>query len=305
MWKPSIGYPRFPPSSPWDPGPGHTALPTPGQERDSHPQACCGGSTVVVEVGHDPCSAQSLGRMSSALGPLGGRVRSSERRWCSRGAQRGRARRAFGALRPTWRWLNGGQHVRDAGIIPSLFFHRRLPLPFICELLKDMKPSSLKLYLEQRLEAADAEQEITQRELDWESCYLCHTLLKLANIVVAAKKISLNKCIYLQKLCIQLNKHIINNIRENPVIMYRSKLKDLATYNYIRWQDMLFEDPRKSLRFDSQALRGFCSRSPGQLFTVWVFVPLYLKFSVLAGFTPMSTVRAFVLGVVASLHLNS
>ncbi|XP_063301633.1 protein FAM178B [Pelobates fuscus] len=131
---------------------------------------------------------------------------------------------------------------KDTG---PLLWVENLQLPFICELLKDMKPSSLKLYLEQRLEAADPEKEITQRELDWEACYLCHTLLKLANIVVAAKKISLNKWIYLQKLCIQLNRHIINNIRENPVIMYRSKLKDLATYNYIKWKDMLFEDPRK------------------------------------------------------------
>lgn len=37
----------------------------------------------------------------------------------------------------------------------------------------------------------------------------------------------------------QLDRHISTHIRESPKAMYRTKLKDLATQTYIRWQDLL------------------------------------------------------------------
>lgn len=43
----------------------------------------------------------------------------------------------------------------------------------------------------------------------------------------------------LQLLCMQLDRHISTHIRESPQAMHRTKLKDLATQTYIRWQDLL------------------------------------------------------------------
>lgn len=37
----------------------------------------------------------------------------------------------------------------------------------------------------------------------------------------------------------QLDRHISTHIRESPQAMHRTKLKDLATQTYIRWQDLL------------------------------------------------------------------
>jgi hypothetical protein len=43
----------------------------------------------------------------------------------------------------------------------------------------------------------------------------------------------------LQLLCMQLDRHISTHIRESPQAMHRTKLKDLATQTYIRWQELL------------------------------------------------------------------
>lgn len=43
----------------------------------------------------------------------------------------------------------------------------------------------------------------------------------------------------LQLLCMQLDRHISTHIRESPEAMHRTRLKDLATQTYVRWQELL------------------------------------------------------------------
>ncbi|XP_037057713.1 protein FAM178B-like isoform X2 [Peromyscus leucopus] len=70
-------------------------------------------------------------------------------------------------------------------------------------------------------------------------CYLCHSLLTLAGVVVSSQDITPDQWGELQLLCMQLDRHISTHIRESPQAMHRTKLKDLATQTYIRWQDLL------------------------------------------------------------------
>lgn len=43
----------------------------------------------------------------------------------------------------------------------------------------------------------------------------------------------------LQLLCGQLDRHISTHVRESPQAMHRTRLKDLATQTYVRWQELL------------------------------------------------------------------
>lgn len=43
----------------------------------------------------------------------------------------------------------------------------------------------------------------------------------------------------LRLLCMQLDRHISAHFRESPQAMHRTKLKDLATQTYFRWQELL------------------------------------------------------------------
>ncbi|KAM7318793.1 hypothetical protein ACRRTK_021905 [Alexandromys fortis] len=64
-------------------------------------------------------------------------------------------------------------------------------------------------------------------------------LLTLAGVVVSSQDITPDQWGELQLLCMQLDRHISTHIRESPQAMHRTKLKDLATQTYIRWQDLL------------------------------------------------------------------
>ncbi|XP_040126698.1 protein FAM178B isoform X5 [Ictidomys tridecemlineatus] len=70
-------------------------------------------------------------------------------------------------------------------------------------------------------------------------CYMCHSLLTLAGVVVSSQDITSDQWGELQLLCMQLDRHISTHIRESPQAMHRTKLKDLATQTYIRWQELL------------------------------------------------------------------
>ncbi|KAM4677330.1 protein FAM178B [Discoglossus pictus] len=126
--------------------------------------------------------------------------------------------------------------------IESHFCNETVQLSFLCQLLKYMTPSTLKQQLEKCHRKDDIQDETTetawQSKLDWEACYLCHTLLTLANIVVGTETLTSDTCDVLQRLCTQLDRYV-SNIRENPCILYRSKLKDLATYTHVRWKELL------------------------------------------------------------------
>ncbi|XP_075063424.1 semaphorin-4C isoform X3 [Mixophyes fleayi] len=114
-----------------------------------------------------------------------------------------------------------------------------IQLPFLCQLLKYMKPSALKQQLEQGHTAKDEECQSWQARLDLEAYYLCHTLLTLTNNVVGTEIPSSENLGNLHYLCVNLQRHICSNIRESPMFIYRSKLKNLATYLHVRWKEML------------------------------------------------------------------
>ncbi|KAF5926174.1 hypothetical protein HPG69_011300, partial [Diceros bicornis minor] len=75
--------------------------------------------------------------------------------------------------------------------------------------------------------------------LSLQVCYLCHSLLTLAEVVVSCQDITPDQWGELQLLCMQLDRHINTHIRESPQAMHRTKLKDLAAQTYIRWQELL------------------------------------------------------------------
>uniref|UniRef100_G1QLL8 Family with sequence similarity 178 member B n=1 Tax=Nomascus leucogenys TaxID=61853 RepID=G1QLL8_NOMLE len=72
-----------------------------------------------------------------------------------------------------------------------------------------------------------------------QACYLCHSLLMLAGVVVSCQDITPDQWGELQLLCMQLDRHISTQIRESPQAMHHTMLKDLATQTYIRWQELL------------------------------------------------------------------
>ncbi|XP_075457967.1 uncharacterized protein LOC142495828 isoform X2 [Ascaphus truei] len=126
--------------------------------------------------------------------------------------------------------------------VKSLPLDESLQLSLLFRFIKDMKPSNLKQQLEKERRAEDEQndnQKEWHRDLDWEAYYLCHTLLTLANIIVGTEMIPSDRRGDLHRLCVQLDRHINSNIHENPSIMYHSKLKDLATYTHVRWQELL------------------------------------------------------------------
>ncbi|KAM8972369.1 protein FAM178B [Pelodytes ibericus] len=123
----------------------------------------------------------------------------------------------------------------------------KIMLSVLCNLLKDMKPSSLQQHLELWHQTTKQQRKMTPEELDWEAFYLSHTLLTLVNIVVGTETLSSDSCSHLHQLCVQLDRHITSSIRDSPFIVYHSKLKDLATYTHIRWKEMLLPCAPKSM----------------------------------------------------------
>nr|XP_015861333.1 protein FAM178B isoform X2 [Peromyscus maniculatus bairdii]XP_042121593.1 protein FAM178B isoform X2 [Peromyscus maniculatus bairdii]XP_042121594.1 protein FAM178B isoform X2 [Peromyscus maniculatus bairdii]XP_042121595.1 protein FAM178B isoform X2 [Peromyscus maniculatus bairdii] len=113
-------------------------------------------------------------------------------------------------------------------------------LALLSQLLSLMRPSSLRQCLgAETLPSCQGQQPKPNAELDHKVCYLCHSLLTLAGVVVSSQDITPDQWGELQLLCMQLDRHISTHIRESPQAMHRTKLKDLATQTYIRWQDLL------------------------------------------------------------------
>uniref|UniRef100_A0A2K6GWQ7 Family with sequence similarity 178 member B n=2 Tax=Propithecus coquereli TaxID=379532 RepID=A0A2K6GWQ7_PROCO len=103
-----------------------------------------------------------------------------------------------------------------------------------------MRPSSLGQYLgSESLPPYQEQQPKASAELDYKACYLCHSLLTLAGVVVSCQDITPDQWGELQLLCMQLDRHISTHIRESPRAMHRTRLKDLAAQTYIRWQELL------------------------------------------------------------------
>ncbi|XP_051832376.1 protein FAM178B [Antechinus flavipes] len=114
-------------------------------------------------------------------------------------------------------------------------------LSLLCYLLGLMKPSSLGQHLTTCSSALQNQKQQLEvnTELDQEVCYLCHSLLTMAGMVVGSQSITTDKWGELQQLCVQLERQVTTHIHESPQAMYRTKLKDLAAQTYIRWQELL------------------------------------------------------------------
>ncbi|XP_063167175.1 protein FAM178B [Candoia aspera] len=121
-------------------------------------------------------------------------------------------------------------------------WQEEIQLKQLCNLLPLMKPRCLKQALQkaQKLQEEPAKgQQEALTDLDHEACYLCYNLLVLANMVVGTKHVSPREWGHLQQLCIQLQQHISSSIREDPSLIYRTMLKNLAAQTYIKWQELL------------------------------------------------------------------
>ncbi|XP_040126694.2 protein FAM178B isoform X1 [Ictidomys tridecemlineatus] len=119
-------------------------------------------------------------------------------------------------------------------------WQEKMQLSLLSQLLSLMRPSSLGQYLgSEPLPPCQEQQPKASAALDHKVCYMCHSLLTLAGVVVSSQDITSDQWGELQLLCMQLDRHISTHIRESPQAMHRTKLKDLATQTYIRWQELL------------------------------------------------------------------
>ncbi|XP_039088386.1 protein FAM178B isoform X3 [Hyaena hyaena] len=119
-------------------------------------------------------------------------------------------------------------------------WQEKAQLSLLGQLLSFMRPSSLRQYLgSETLPPCQEQQPKTSAELDHKVCYLCHSLLTLAGVVVSCQDITPDQWGELQLLCMQLDRHISTHIRESPQAMHWTRLKDLAAQTYIRWQELL------------------------------------------------------------------
>ncbi|XP_072807486.1 protein FAM178B isoform X2 [Vicugna pacos] len=119
-------------------------------------------------------------------------------------------------------------------------WQEKAQLSSLSQLLSFMRPSFLEQYLgSETLLLSREKQPKASAQLDHKVCYLCHSLLTLAGVVVSCRHIAPDQRGELQLLCMQLDRHISTHIRESPQAMHWTKLKDLATQTYIRWQELL------------------------------------------------------------------
>uniref|UniRef100_A0A2K6DHE7 Family with sequence similarity 178 member B n=1 Tax=Macaca nemestrina TaxID=9545 RepID=A0A2K6DHE7_MACNE len=119
-------------------------------------------------------------------------------------------------------------------------WQEKTQLSSLSRLLGLMRPSSLRQYLGSvPLPPSQEQQPKASAELDHKACYLCHSLLTLAGVVVSCRDVTPDQWGELQLLCMQLDRHISAQIRESPQATHHTMLKDLATQTYIRWQELL------------------------------------------------------------------
>ncbi|XP_044781528.1 protein FAM178B isoform X2 [Bubalus bubalis] len=119
-------------------------------------------------------------------------------------------------------------------------WQEKAQLSSLCQLLSLMRPSSLRWYLgPETMLPGQEQQPKASAQLDHKVCYLCHSLLTLAGVVVSCQDITPDQWGKLQLLCMQLDRHINTRIRESPQAMHWTTLKDLAAQTHTRWQELL------------------------------------------------------------------
>ncbi|XP_072335672.1 SMC5-SMC6 complex localization factor protein 2 isoform X1 [Scyliorhinus torazame] len=116
-----------------------------------------------------------------------------------------------------------------------------LKISNLCRFLYMMKPSSLLKTIE---EMSKSEQQGEQKaaaitELDQQAYYLCYNLLVLANEVVHIEHVPSSQRSHLIQLCAEIEKYVKCDIREDPKLLYRSKVKDLEARTHAKWQELL------------------------------------------------------------------
>nr|XP_058134104.1 protein FAM178B [Dasypus novemcinctus] len=123
---------------------------------------------------------------------------------------------------------------------PLPLWQEKAQLSLLGQLLSRMGPASLRQCLGSETPPPSPEQQPKASiELDYKVCYLCHSLLMLAGVVVSCHDITPDQRGELQLLCMQLDRHVSTHIRETPQAMHRTRLKDLAAQTYVRWQELL------------------------------------------------------------------
>ncbi|XP_026984428.1 protein FAM178B [Sagmatias obliquidens] len=124
------------------------------------------------------------------------------------------------------------------GTLP--LWQEKAQLSSLRHLLSLMRPSTLGQYLgPETMPPGQEKQPKASAQLDHKVCYLCHSLLTLAGLVVSGQDITPDQWGELQLLCMQLDRCISTHIRESPQAMHWTTLKDLAAQTYIRWQELL------------------------------------------------------------------
>ncbi|XP_037662568.1 LOW QUALITY PROTEIN: protein FAM178B [Choloepus didactylus] len=121
-------------------------------------------------------------------------------------------------------------------------WQEKTQLSSLGRLLSLMGPASLRQCLASAAGPGPPRQEQqpqSSAELDHQVCYLCHSLLMLAGLVVGCQDIAPHQWGELQLLCMHLDRHVSTHIRESPQAMHRTRLKDLAAQTYVRWQELL------------------------------------------------------------------
>ncbi|XP_067858186.1 SMC5-SMC6 complex localization factor protein 2-like [Heptranchias perlo] len=116
-----------------------------------------------------------------------------------------------------------------------------LKISHLCRFLYLMKPSSLLKTIEEtsKSEQQGQRKEAALTELDQQAYYLCYNLLVLANEVVHIEHIPSSQRNHLIQLCAGIEKYIKCDIREDPKLLYRSKVKDLEARTHAKWQELL------------------------------------------------------------------
>ncbi|XP_060698237.1 SMC5-SMC6 complex localization factor protein 2 [Hemiscyllium ocellatum] len=116
-----------------------------------------------------------------------------------------------------------------------------LKISSLCRFLYMMKPSSLLKTIEERTKSSQQgdRKEAALTELDQQAYYLCYNLLVLANEVLHVEHIPSSQRSHLIQLCAEIEKHIKCDIREDPKLLYRSKVKDLEARTHAKWQELL------------------------------------------------------------------
>uniref|UniRef100_UPI00398F4D1F SMC5-SMC6 complex localization factor protein 2 n=1 Tax=Pristiophorus japonicus TaxID=55135 RepID=UPI00398F4D1F len=116
-----------------------------------------------------------------------------------------------------------------------------LKISNLCRFLYMMKPSSLLKTIEEtsRSNQHGEQKKAALTELDQQAYYLCYNLLILANEVLHIEHVPSSQRNHLIQLCAEIEKYIKCDIREDPKLLYRSKVKDLEARTHAKWQELL------------------------------------------------------------------